>query len=277
MNTYFLCFLVGILLETVMAALPSDATTWTVGNVNEWVDTLDTASGSTIKAAVTKHTITGNILMVLDDSDLQEELGVSSGIERKKIMVAITALKDSDSERYAKLTFWELRALNRQMVDYTTPLLTSAPRWAITNFDDFPKYCQPAAALGEGHNSVLSWLEWALFPEWYIWSNRDTIMCGLPGFIPYVCFLNLAIAVFFILAAGSVAGINGILVAGAWSILVKLLTELGVGITSWLFSAIVWPFVPWFLCDLMFYCFVYVFPLLTLCQTILGGNKQKTN
>merc|ERR1711934_1079547 len=93
-----------------------------------------------IKAGVTQHAITGNILMVLDDTDLEGELGVSS---------------DSESEQNAKLSFWELRALDRQMVDYATPLLTTAPRWAITTFDDFPKYCRPAASLGEGHNSLM--------------------------------------------------------------------------------------------------------------------------
>ena len=153
------------LLTIVAASLPDDATTWTVVQVNEWVDTLGVSSASTIKAGVTKHGITGNILLVLDDTDLQEELGVSSGVERKKIFLQINQLKDSESEQNAKLTFWELRALNRQMVDYATPLLTVAPRWAITTFDDFPEYCRPAAALGEGHNSVMSWFEWAFFPE----------------------------------------------------------------------------------------------------------------
>ena len=153
------------LLTFVAASLPDDATTWTVVQVNEWVDTLGVSSASTIKAGVTKHGITGNILMVLDDTDLQEELGVSSGVERKKLFLQINLLKDSESEKNAKLTFWELRALNRQMVDYATPLLTVAPRWAITTFDDFPEYCRPAAALGEGHNSIMGWVEWALFPE----------------------------------------------------------------------------------------------------------------
>jgi hypothetical protein len=157
--------ILSCLLTFVAADLPDDATTWTIAQVNEWVDTLELPNASTIKAGVTKYGVTGNILMVLDDTDLQEELGVSSSIERKKIIVEINGLKDSENEKTAKLTFWELRALNRQMVDFATPLLAAAPRWAITTFDDFPEYCRPAAALGEGHNSVMSWFEWAFFPE----------------------------------------------------------------------------------------------------------------
>lgn len=279
-TSHFQGFLfVGLFATTafVNAALPEDATTWTPTQVNEWVDTLNTDSASIIKAGVTQHAITGNILMVLDDTDLEGELGVSSGIERKKIFVAIAALKDSESEQNAKLSFWELRALDRQMVDYATPLLTTAPRWAITTFDDFPKYCRPAASLGEGHNSMMGWLEWALFPEWYIWTNRDTIMCGLPGFIPYVCFANLLVGVVLIVLGLIGDGVKGALSVAMAYVLLKLYSEIGGGCVAWLYSATIWRILPWFVCDILFYVTVYIMPVLTFVGNISGSGKQKRN
>jgi hypothetical protein len=263
------------LLTIVAASLPDDATTWTVVQVNEWVDTLGVSSASTIKAGVTKHGITGNILLVLDDTDLQEELGVSSGVERKKIFLQINQLKDSESEQNAKLTFWELRALNRQKVDYATPLLTVAPRWAITTFDDFPEYCRPAAALGEGHNSVMSWLEWALFPEWYIWTNRDTIMCGLPGFVPYVCFGNLLIGIGAIGLGLASAGLGGAAGAAIAYITLKLGLEIFAGSFAWIYSATIWKILPWFICDILFYFSVYIAPVLNFFNNGRSAGKSK--
>lgn len=263
------------LLTFVAASLPDDATTWTVVQVNEWVDTLGVSSASTIKAGVTKHGITGNILMVLDDTDLQEELGVSSGVERKKLFLQINQLKDSESEKNAKLTFWELRALNRQMVDYATPLLTVAPRWAITTFDDFPEYCRPAAALGEGHNSVMGWLEWALFPEWYIWTNRDTIMCGLPGFVPYVCFGNLLIGIGAIGLGLASAGLGGATGAAIAYITLKLGLEIFAGSFAWIYSATIWKILPWFICDILFYFSVYIAPVLNFFNNGKSAGKSK--
>ena len=271
-TTTSLCLLfVGLIVATSNAELPVDATTWTSAQVNEWVDTLNTPSALKIKAGVSKHGITGNILMVIDDTDLNEELGVASSIERKTIFAAITALKDSSREMNAQLTFWELRSLNRQMVDYTTPLLTTAPRWAITTFDDFPKYCQPAALLGEGNNIVLSWLEWAIFPEWYIWKNRDTIMCGLPGFVPYVCFANLLIGVGCIISGFMSNGFQGATSAALLYVLYKLGGELAAGCGAWMYSATVWRILPWFICDMLFYFSVYIMPV-----TSLFANSKQT-
>ena len=283
-----LCLLVvGIIIitATTHAALTGDATTWNSAQVNEWVDTLNTASATAIKAGVTKHGITGNILLVLDDSDLHEELGVTVEDERRTIFAAITALQDSDSTQNAKLSFWELRALNRQQVDYVTPLLTMAPRWAITTFDDFPEYCRPASAVGE---NFLDWLEWALVPEWYIWSNRDTIMCGLPGFVPYICLLHLIFHVYSIAQIVFVGSATGAVVGGSFlgagggaagGLVIYILNHFGseliVFCLSWILSATLWRILPWFINDFLFYLFVYVLPFLQTIQYIQQRYKQQ--
>lgn len=252
MKSFFLCLLACLTpYFTIAAQLPSDATTWTIPQVQQWIGTLDTASEAILQERVHKHKITGNILMLVEDSDLEQELGVTSGLERKRVLAARDALKDSDNERNAALGFWELRNLNRQMVDYTTPLLTTAPRWAITTFDDYPSYCQPLKGLGEGQHVVFAWVEWLLFPEWYIWSNRDSIMCGLPGFVPYVVWINLATSLTALMTTVC-TGNKNIQTALLYFIKLKLQGELSVGVFNWCWSAFLWPFIPWFICDLVF-------------------------
>ena len=157
----------SLLTVFAVAELPSEANTWTVEQVCEWVDSPGTEFQDPtgyFKDNVRKHGITGNILMVLEVNDLEEELGVTSGIERKKLMFDLDALENTYTGE-AGLDFWENRALNRQLVDYAVPLLVSAPRWAITTIDDFPAYCKPEKDMGEDTNIVFAWIEWLLFPE----------------------------------------------------------------------------------------------------------------
>ena len=66
-----------------VAQLPSDVT-------------LDnTPSEQILQERFDKHKITGNILTLIEDSDLEQELGVTSGLERKRILAARDALKES--------------------------------------------------------------------------------------------------------------------------------------------------------------------------------------
>ena len=194
---FHLCFcltLVCVLVVSAAAALPEDATTWTTHQVSEWVDTLHSADAVAMKRGVAKYHITGNILMMIDTSDLEFELGVSSSLERKRILAAVDQLKDSFSENNVVLDFWELRALNRKMVDYSTPLLTTAPRWAITTFDDYPSYCTPLKTFGQGQHWVVAWVEWLLFPEC---KDQDPV-CVLECFFPSTCIDSLCTHIHFL-------------------------------------------------------------------------------
>ena len=194
---FHLCFcltLVCVVVVSAAAALPEDATTWTTHQVSEWVDTLHSADAVAMKRGVAKYHITGNILMMIDTSDLEFELGVSSSLERKRILAAVDQLKDSFSENNVVLDFWELRALNRKMVDYSTPLLTTAPRWAITTFDDYPSYCTPLKTFGQGQHWVVAWVEWLLFPEC---KDQDPV-CVLECFFPSTCIDSLCTHIHFL-------------------------------------------------------------------------------
>lgn len=118
------------------------------------------------------------------------------------------------------------------------------------------------------------------FPEWYIWTNRDTIMCGLPGFIPYLCLGNLFVGI--IVFASFVIGLtaNSTLAVGAviWYITVKLGSELLVGSAAWIYSATIWKILPWFICDILFYFFVYIAPVLNFLYHFfknLGKSKRE--
>jgi hypothetical protein len=81
---------------TVATQSSSDATSWTIPQVQQRIGTLDnTPSEQILQERFHKHKTTGNILMPIEDSDLEQELGVTSGLERKRILAARDALKES--------------------------------------------------------------------------------------------------------------------------------------------------------------------------------------
>ena len=101
--------------------LPSDVRTWSKGDVFEWVSTAGFSDIPKAQQAVVKNEVTGSVLLIVDDDDLQDEFGVDSGLERKRILAAITALADTAAEKPRTsgglsaeeggsghaLTFWE--------------------------------------------------------------------------------------------------------------------------------------------------------------------------
>eukprot|EP00939_MAST-03C_sp_MAST-3C-sp1_P004016 g4016.t1 len=246
--------------------LPKDTVDWDIDQCVAWAK----KNGLDMETTIRKHEVNGRILLLVDDSDLADEFGIESSLQRKKILAMIEDLKTSSSSDH-KLTFWELRSMSRQQVDYSLPLMVAAPRWAITTFDDFPSYCQPDKELGENHNTLFTWLEWIFFPEWYIWTNRDTIMCGLP-FTTSVCvvvhlMVKVVVLVLNVAASGLGVGLRKDVVEMLKRV---LLMELLGGSLAYVFSAVFFPIIPWFICDLFFYMNVYLTPI----SILLGGLKE---
>ena len=262
----------------ISAELPGDSTTWTVDHVVEWAGTIkSTGDTEKFQSKLREHGITGNVLMLVDSTDLENEFQIASSIERKKVLAKIQELKDTPAEANVNLTFWEMRSLNRQMTDYATPLLTVAPRWAITTFDDFPAYCRPEKHMGEGNHWLIGNFEWLTFPEYYVWINRDTIMCGLPGMIPYVILGNLLFKCTLLIGGLLNSGLKGFTEILFLICVSTLVAEIVCGCISWVFSGIIWPFIPWWLCDIFFYCSVYVVPIVNTIKNVLDLGKTKTD
>jgi len=217
--------------------------------------------------AIEKYEINGSILLNMDDVDLQDEIKIESKLHRKSILAAIQELlKDGQKKN---MNFWEYRSLNRQQTDYTVNLLSMAPRWAISNFSTIPEHARPQKALGEDHNSILAWLEWIFVPEYYIFLNRETILGGLPGFIPYALMAHLigkVCAFFFVTLMAWIASRSLLIAVGALFTLVAIELAFNTGLTvlAYFFSAMLWPIIPWFLTDLILYATIYVTPVIRL-------------
>lgn len=271
-------FLISFLSHTghVSAELPRDSTTWTVDHVVEWAGTIKSVSDTEkFQSNLREHGISGKVLMLVDVTDLENEFQIASSIERKKLLAEIQELKDTPAEANVDLTFWEMRSLNRQMTDYATPLLTTAPRWAITTFDDFPAYCRPEKHMGEGNHWLLGNLEWLTFPEYYVWINRDTIMCGLPGFIPYVIVGHLVLKCILLIAGLAGGGVQGFTQVFVGICTATLVMEILGGSLAWVYSGIIWPYIPWWLCDILFYLSVYVMPVVNFFTGLNNAQKGK--
>jgi hypothetical protein len=225
------------------------------------------------KVAIVEHSINGNILLFMDESDLEDELAISSKSTRSKIMSAIKALNDQQSSssssgtsggKAAGMSFWEYRSMNKKMVDRITPLITIAPRWSISMFPQLPVHGQPASAIG-------GWAEWILIPEYYIFKHRESILGGLPGLIPFCIIAKFVIQAFGLTLGLLTKGLPGLLAV----VFVSLFAEVG-GVLAVYVYMLFWPLIPGFVNNFLFYVSVYVAPLFTVfAACVQMGNVLK--
>ena len=163
--------------------LPKDAGDWSVDQVQTWAKDQGFDSGTLGK--MRELEVDGDVLLHIEPADIQEDLGVSSGIQAKKLFLRIKALHEHNIPMGVEpLSFWQHRAMNRKAMDTMVLTIGVAPRTAMTYFKMFPKAAQPAEPIG-------GWLEWLFVPEYYIWRNADTIVGGLPGFVPACLLVSL--------------------------------------------------------------------------------------
>jgi len=183
------------------AALDQDTTTWTNEEVLTWVDTqtFSLAIKTKLKDGLGKNGVVGNTLLHMNDDDFKDECGIDNENDIKKIQAAIKALVNTPAEQQAKMTYRELRSLNRKVIDYIQATLATSPRWSISLFKRLPEnHCQPKIQI--------DWLQWLFVPEVWIWMHSHELLCGLPGFIPWVLLGNALVKVATIigqLATGS--------------------------------------------------------------------------
>ena len=269
-------------------SLPGDVRDWDAGHISDWIDSLkmDTAVSSKLKAGFEQAGVTGNILLWVDESDLQDDLGISSKLQRKRIMAAIQELNDKDNARHgggsgpgvaaggAPMSFWELKSMNRKQIMWITPLVTTSPRYAISKLAGLPPHAQPPTKIG--------WIEYIFLPEYYLFANRNTILGGLPGLMWLGCLTQFVARLVALVASAFPSGqfsLKGPLgVVG-----VAIMGEVFGAVLSWLWMTLLWPFIPWFICDLFFLGTVYIFPLFGVAgafkniKSSLEGKKGKTN
>ena len=210
--------------------------------------------------------VDGDVLLHIEPVDIREDLGVSSGIQAKKLFLRIKALHEHNIPMGVEpLSFWQHRAMNRKAMDTMVLTIGLAPRTAMTYFKMFPKAAQPAEPIG-------GWLEWLFVPEYYICKNADTIVGGLPGNVPACLFGTLVLKV--VLALGSLvtgkASATDVVLSFVTLVLVQ---EIGGWICATLNYHLIYPIMPWFLSDFFFYFGIYVGPLINMVKPILDAKK----
>ena len=103
--------------------------------------------------------------------------------------------------------FWDYRhGLYEQQreFDLVTFGMYSGPRYALHLLNAYiPASGRPAAEI--------SWLEWVLVPELYIFRNRDLILGGLPSVVPITLFASGLLRVINLLCVYSMKELNKVL------------------------------------------------------------------
>ena len=150
---------------------------WDVADVEAWVGEQGWAFADGFIDVVRQHEVTGHVLMHIEKADLEDEFGLSSGLDRAKVVAALEKVTEDEKTASGEnwmpppMDFWEYRSMNRKQVDGLTPLLTAAPRFAISNMASLPPNAKPT-------NEIGGWFEWLVLPQYYIYLNTDTILGG---------------------------------------------------------------------------------------------------
>jgi hypothetical protein len=275
------------------AVLPGDPGDWSVREVGEWAAALPgVAASDALVRALRREQVSGAVLLYLDEEALRDDLGIASSLQRKIVLAAIDALVASSlagdastsaaaaaaaaaaasgatsgtTSKTCTLTFYEYRQQHRQIFDQLTGLLSTAPRWAISLLPGLPSAAQPAAPFRD--DFPMNWVVWFFVPEYYLYENASTIACGLPGLLPYVILLNMVLRLVELvraLATRRNATVANTLLGLAFG---PLVVELKWGMGMWFYITFVWPFLPWFICDLIFQLNIWIFSGLHIWEIV---------
>jgi len=203
----------------------------------------------------------------MEDDDLEHEMGIKSSLERETILIAINTLKTMGQKK--NMTFWEYRSMNRKEVTRIMPMLTSAPRWAITLFDEIPEHGRPKKKLGEGYGSIQAGIEWLLIPEYYIFLHRNDIFGGLPGYLPELLIATFLLKILKIVKLTLIDRESPIMhLIGL--VYEELLKEFVTGCFSYFWMLIVYPITPWEITDWFFYRSLDVLPIVGLIFPLIA-------
>jgi len=266
-RTYCIAFFALIAASSFVTA-DTNAGDWPVEKVVEWSASLGLKEDSVklLKKGVIDNKVDGTVLLHVTEEDLRDDIGIESSLQRKVIMSALAELKGKN-QGHKGMNFWQYRSMHRKEMDGLMLLISNAPRVAISKFPTtLPEHGRPAKPLGGGHSTLAAWFEWLIIPEYYIYLNAHTIAGGLPGFMPWVILGQLIIKGFTLLALAFKKDPAGVMKQVGQT----LIGEVCFAVGAWVWMNILWPIVPWFICDLIFYFMIYVAPLIPIVIGLMG-------
>jgi hypothetical protein len=242
---------------------------WTVEDVQAWA--LEQGLEEDVAGTLARWGVDGAVLLNVDENDVREDLKIS-GLKAKKLLAAVQKLRDqfrskTHPDGTVRMSFHQYRALNRNAMDAMVPALFGvAPRFALTILNEFPEHGKPAEEDG--------WITWLFWPQYYIFCQADNICGGLP--------MMLKISILFSLLRQfmEMALAIGLYVAGEQSVprfFRGPLEEMGSALSIILYRNIIYPIVPWFICDMVFYFQVYFGPLFMIFQGLKAMHRTLTH
>ena len=242
---------------------------WTVEDVQAWA--LAQGLEEDVAGTLARWGVDGAVLLNVDENDVREDLKIS-GLKAKKLLAAVQKLRDqfrskTHPDGTVRMSFHQYRALNRNAMDAMVPALFGvAPRFALTILNEFPEHGKPAEEDG--------WITWLFWPQYYIFCQADNICGGLP--------IMLKISILFALLRQflEMALAIGLYVAGEQSVprfFRGPLEEMGSALSIILYRNIIYPIVPWFICDMVFYFQVYFGPLFMIFQGVKAMHRTLTH
>ena len=242
---------------------------WTVEDVQAWA--LEQGLEEDVAGTLARWGVDGAVLLNVDENDVREDLKIS-GLKAKKLLAAVQKLRDqfrskTHPDGTVRMSFHQYRALNRNAMDAMVPALFGvAPRFALTILNEFPQHGKPKEEDG--------WMTWLFWPQYYIFCQADNICGGLP--------IMLKISILFALLRQflEMALAIGLYVAGEQSVprfFRGPLEEMGSALSIILYRTFIYPIVPWFICDMVFYFQVYFGPLFMIFQGVKAMHRTLTH
>ena len=254
-SSAFPLFLVTYYTSSVAAEMVGS---WSYADAAKWARNADLHAN--FVSNIKNHEIDGKTLLVLEDNDIKNEMEVASGIARKKILNAIAELKavaidpadnempplESEGERagepkfYPDFTAYRAIKENRRRADFSIGILLNAPYFGLLK----------VKSMGLGPSDECGWLEYFFCPGLFVARNSDRFLYGLPWLARASAWLKvLEVPVALLTAMKNCDAAPAFLPAAVFGImLIQLL--------GYIFAVVGWylyPIVPWFICDALFY------------------------
>jgi hypothetical protein len=222
--------------------------------------------GEDVAGAFVRSGVEGAALLNINEKDVSEQFGISDPKLTKKLLAGVQKLRkqyksEANPDGTPAMSIRGYRALNRNVMDALVPALFGvAPRYALKVLDEIPAHGKPKEEEG--------WFTWIFCPHLYIFSEADNIVGGL-GILLKIGILCSFLRQPLDIAVGIIGALMSRQLEKAYfptpHNLIRIFKgsceEIVSGFGIMVYRYVLYPIMPWFMCDIFFWCAVYLGPL----------------
>jgi len=237
---------------------------WTVEDVQAWA--VKEKLGEDVAGAFVRSGVEGAALLNINEKDVSEQFGISDPKLTKKLLAGVQKLRkqyksEANPDGTPAMSIRGYRALNRNVMDALVPALFGvAPRYALKVLDEIPAHGKPKEEEG--------WFTWIFCPHLYIFSEADNIVGGL-GILLKIGILCSFLRQPLDIAVGIIGALMSRQLEKAYfptpHNLIRIFKgsceEIVSGFGIMVYRYVLYPIMPWFMCDIFFWCAFYLGPL----------------